>query len=1078
MLRFALATTLLMTHLGSVAAGGADSAARDALVESIDTAYRCEADGSCSVTQSLRARALSAAGRAALGLVSLSTITPVEQGRFEYVRTVKPDGRVVAADLSTAVAVRQETEGGGMPGVAVTAVAVPDLEPGDVVEYRIVKSWEPLAKGRFWLEHPLLNGLPVDLETVSVDVPSSAAVTMRHAAGLEPEIEEVGGRRRYRWRLEKETAGGAPETELLFGLSSFRDWEEAGSWFLAAQPGVGDAPAIRAKARELAGSVPGTREQALAIYHWVARSVRWVGAPFASGGYRARPADEVLRTGWGDCKDKHGLLAALLEAVGISAQPVLVSSSGQLAYPDLPAPSQFDHVVTLARVGGEELWLDSTLEVAEPGQLLPQIRGSQGLVVGPGRVALDTIPGGPAPSSIGVGSSGSISATGALDLRTTVEVGGDVELLLRLLLRHGGNQAREAVAGVWAASQVPSLQPSEVAGSEPADLEHPLTVTYRSRRDSYLGTGSPATGPIPSLLAALTADLGSPASGEAEGAASQPAQPTGSLAVEETVSLSFPEGSALEAPLPVETETPAGSYAAKYEVEGSQLRVRRTLRCPSFPSAQEARARTASLRALVDRDIAQLVTVSAPAGQAATSAPGPMKPEELIRAAQSALGQGRAEEAASLVQTALQLSPADTAALLVLAEASRELARWDEAEAALRRALELDPLHPEAGPLLAALLMERQRYPEAVAEYRRSLQSNPFDFRSWTTLALLNRALGRRDEAVAAMESAVKIERDNPVLLLGLSQLLRESGRTEDARQRLEQAKAADPTLRDHADEFASMAGSMLDMLAEESRLTGGIALSLPLATTAEGAADRLRAALARLASLSDPDDGFAVVAVLHDVAEDLVRLGRADAASGQLGRAAERLRAALLLTVDGTVARELAEVDARSGELTEAVRAWAVADRSGGVTMPAALRDHLEKSGARGDALTEKVRAAGYELMESRSTPRGSLRPAAGCPPGTDAEHVRLRALVDEMGKVVNAVAVAGADACRPAALASVRGVRLPRLTVDGTGVKTVRTVTVVFHPQDYVESQWGFGLDPLKELTAPGARVARPVE
>jgi Tfp pilus assembly protein PilF/transglutaminase-like putative cysteine protease len=1077
MLRFALATTLLMTHLGSVAAGGADSAARDALVESIDTAYRCEADGSCSVTQSLRARALSAAGRAALGQVSLSTITPVEQGQFEYVRTVKPDGRVVAADLSTAVAVRQETEGGGMPGVAVTAVAVPDLEPGDVVEYRIVKSREPLAKGRFWLEHPLLSGLPVELETVSVDVPSSAAVTMRHAAGLVPEIEEVGDRRRYRWRVEQETAGGVPETELLFGLSSFRDWEEAGSWFLAAQPGVGDAPAIRAKARELAGGVPGTREQALAIYHWVARSVRWVGAPFASGGYRARPADEVLRTGWGDCKDKHGLLSALLEAVGISAQPVLVSSSGELAYPDLPAPSQFDHVVTLARVGGEELWLDSTLEVAQPGQLLPQIRGSQGLLVDPGRVALVTIPGGPAPSSIRVESSGAISAAGALDLLTTVEVGGDVELLLRLVLRHGGNQAREAVAGVWAASQVPSSQPSEVAGSEPADLEHPLTVTYRSRRDGYVGSGSPATGPIPSLLAALTADLGSAAGGEAEGAVSRPAQPTGSLAVDETVSLSFPEGSALEAPLPVETETPAGSYAAKYEVEGSQLRVRRALRCPSFSSVQEARARTARLRALVDRDIAQLVTVSAPAGQSATSAPGSGKPEELIRAAQAALGQGRAEEAASLVQTALQLSPADTAALLVLAEASLKLARWDEAEAALRRALELDPLHSEAGPLLAALLMERQRYPEAAAELSRSLQSNPFDSRSWTTLALLHRALGRRDEAVTAMESAVKIERDNPALLLGLSQLLRESGRTEEARQRLEQAMA-DPRIRGHALEFASMGESVLDMLAEESRLTGGIALSLPLATTPEGAADRLRAALARLVSLSDPDDGFAVVAVLHDVAEDLVRLGRADAASSQLGRAAERLRAALLLTVDGTVARELAEVDARSGDLTEAVRAWAVADRSGGVTMPAALRDHLEKSGTRGDALTEKVRAAGYELMESRSTPRGSLHPAAGCPPGTDAEHVRLRALVDETGKVVSAVAVAGADACRPAALASVRGVRLPPLTVDGTGVKTVRTVVVVFHPQGYVESQWGFGLDPLKELSGLGARVARPVE
>jgi len=48
--------------------------------------------------------------------------------------------------------------------------------------------------------------------------------------------------------------------------------------------------------------------------------------PFSLGGYSPHAASETLKNEYGDPKDKHTLLQALLEAAGIRAFPALVSS--------------------------------------------------------------------------------------------------------------------------------------------------------------------------------------------------------------------------------------------------------------------------------------------------------------------------------------------------------------------------------------------------------------------------------------------------------------------------------------------------------------------------------------------------------------------------------------------------------------------------------------------------------------------------------------------------------------------------------------------------------------------------------
>ncbi len=53
----------------------------------------------------------------------------------------------------------------------------------------------------------------------------------------------------------------------------------------------------------------------------------------------------MLSNGYGDCKDKNTLLAALLDAEGFKSTSVLIGSQRKLD-PDVPSPMQFDHVIT------------------------------------------------------------------------------------------------------------------------------------------------------------------------------------------------------------------------------------------------------------------------------------------------------------------------------------------------------------------------------------------------------------------------------------------------------------------------------------------------------------------------------------------------------------------------------------------------------------------------------------------------------------------------------------------------------------------------------------------------------------
>lgn len=109
------------------------------------------------------------------------------------------------------------------------------------------------------------------------------------------------------------------------------------------------------------------KEQAKAIYHWVARNIRYIAIYLADGGIVPHDANSILKNRYGDCKDHNALLIALLEAKGIDATSALINSGNAYTLPKYPVLGPFNHVITY--IPTWNLYLDSTDEMAPYGVL-------------------------------------------------------------------------------------------------------------------------------------------------------------------------------------------------------------------------------------------------------------------------------------------------------------------------------------------------------------------------------------------------------------------------------------------------------------------------------------------------------------------------------------------------------------------------------------------------------------------------------------------------------------------------------------------------------------------------------------
>src|SRR5580700_4444351 len=373
------------------------------VVEQYRSRYRFESDGTGRKETVARIRVQSEAGVQQWGQIQVGYNSANERVEIGYVRVVKQDGSVVKAgddavqDLSAPV----EREAPVYTDYRQKHITVPGLRPGEVLEYDMITVIHtPLAAGQFWADYDFdKNNIMLD-EELDVDVPSDRPLKLKNKPDMDPKISEENRRRIYHWtssHLEREDdtkdkdkdkdkkkkKKRADEERPDVQLTTFVSWEQIGLWYAGLEKDRrAPSPEVRAKAEELTKGLDNDLDKVQALYDFVAKNFRYVSLSLGLGRYQPHASGDVLHNQYGDCKDKHTLLASLLEAEGMHASSVLINSSRKLD-PDVPSPSQFDHVITLLPMTRphEEVWMDTTSEVA-PFRLLAYIlRKKQALVI-------------------------------------------------------------------------------------------------------------------------------------------------------------------------------------------------------------------------------------------------------------------------------------------------------------------------------------------------------------------------------------------------------------------------------------------------------------------------------------------------------------------------------------------------------------------------------------------------------------------------------------------------------------------------------------------------------------------------
>jgi hypothetical protein len=156
---------------------------------------------------------------------------------------------------------------------------------------------------------------------------------------------------------------------------SLSDWPAFGIWYERLASGrAAVTPQIEAATGTALQGVPeGSFARTAALARFARDRVRYVAKEVGIGGYRPRPATDVLGQKWGDCKDKGTLLRALLAAVGQSSFPMLVSATeNDTVAPDVPSPDAFDHfVVGIALPQASTLPAELASSVVDAGPLGP-----------------------------------------------------------------------------------------------------------------------------------------------------------------------------------------------------------------------------------------------------------------------------------------------------------------------------------------------------------------------------------------------------------------------------------------------------------------------------------------------------------------------------------------------------------------------------------------------------------------------------------------------------------------------------------------------------------------------------------
>ena len=801
-------------------AAKSDYSQEAAIVEDMTTKLAFENTGNFTRQQTSRVRVLTDTGVKNWGIVSFPYQSATQTVDVDYVRVHKPDGTTIVTPADNIQDLDSEITRAApfYSDLREKHVAVKGLGKGDTLEY--AAHWQttkPLAPGQFWFQYSFDHEGIVLNERLEIKVPADRAIKLKG-----PETQTVSneaGSRIYTWTYSKlqnpsdpgdeqkksvdAARGRLPPPDVQ--ISTFQTWAEVGRWYWDLQKDrIEPSSAVRAKAAELTKGLTDNDARLRAIYSFVSTQYRYIGIAFGVGRYQPHAADDVLSNSYGDCKDKHTLLASLLQASGVIIYPALINSTFTLDE-DVPSPAQFDHVIGYLPHGKDALWLDTTPEVTRLGFLLAGLRDKKALVIsGDGTAKLIPTPADPPlPSSQNFTIEGKLQDDGTLEAKVEDTTEGENEVYLRAAFRQVPQSQWKDLVQQISYQLGYSGTVSDVNASTPEAVDTPFHFAYSYHRKDYPDWSNHRF-TVPGL------PFGMP---PVRDDAKYPVWLGPALDTISKSKIELPKGYAPQLPENVDLKYGFAEYQATYSQESGALMATRRLviKQHEVPVAEFADYRK-FLKDMFD-DINQYVSTISPSthlgpgslplvpGAGSGNSPAIdslVAPDPHMAAFQKrllSLPDSASPEASKLEADARDQArkyefPRAVSSLYRAVAADAKFARaWvflgslllmqKQTEAgteAFHNAMSAAPDEPAIPKALGFALMASRDYDAAVPVWQDFVKAHPDDADGPANLGTCFRNLKRNSEATAAYEASLKIKSDQPQVEMALGSTYLQAG--------------------------------------------------------------------------------------------------------------------------------------------------------------------------------------------------------------------------------------------------------------------------------------------------------------
>lgn len=260
------------------------------------------------------------------------------------------------------------------------------LEPGDAIEVQLYRKgftyallteggddnrYIPPMRGHFYDIVPFYSNDPTLEKVYQISIPDTKILQYEVYNGeVNSKLWRNGNQLVYTFS-KKDITPFKPEPRSVdvsdvackVLMSTAADWQSKSKWFYSVNEdykSFESTPEIKKKVNEIVKNAASEFDSVSLLTHWVGDEIRYLGLSMGEGeGFTLHKAEMNFADRCGVCKDKAGMLIAMLRAAGFEAYPAMTMAGSRIDY--IPA-DQFNHCVTVvkSRQDGQYHLLDPT----------------------------------------------------------------------------------------------------------------------------------------------------------------------------------------------------------------------------------------------------------------------------------------------------------------------------------------------------------------------------------------------------------------------------------------------------------------------------------------------------------------------------------------------------------------------------------------------------------------------------------------------------------------------------------------------------------------------------------------------